>query len=251
MKYGLWYYKNTHNIGDDVWAYAQSLFYPHIDYLIDNTEVYKFKSENNENVASIVSAFVEPYNNEYSFMPPANIIPFYICSYFRPTMWELFQNDVIKAYLKAFEPIGCRTREQAEILRRIGIEAYFSGCITLTLPCLSKQKGDYICCVDVPDNVVEFVKQRAGGKFKIKVMSHEIRDVTWHSSLSIEERFEIVKNYIEVYAGANCVITSRLHAALPCLAQKTPVLFATTQEDKIGVNDIQNRIIDFMPLLYH
>ncbi|GHV53424.1 hypothetical protein FACS1894216_11390 [Synergistales bacterium] len=33
MKYGLWYFKNTRNIGDDIWAYAQFQFYPHIDYL--------------------------------------------------------------------------------------------------------------------------------------------------------------------------------------------------------------------------
>ncbi len=251
MKYGLWYYKNTHNLGDDIWAYAQSLFYPHIDYLINNTDVYKFKSENSEDVAAIVAAFVEPYNFEYSFISPTNVIPLFVSSYFRPTLWEFLQNDLVKAYLKAYEPIGCRTREQADSFCQMGIDAYFSGCISLTLPYLNKQKGNYICCVDVPDDIVALIKQRVGGKLEVKIMSHEIQDVSHHSNLSINERFEIVKSYIEVYAGAHCVITSRLHTALPCLTQKTPVLLATTRESKVGVNDIQSRLTDFLPLVHH
>ena len=69
MKYGLYYYKQTHNLGDDMWAYAQSLFYPRIDYLIENTNIYNFRSEHNETVATMIAAFVEPYNHEYAFMP--------------------------------------------------------------------------------------------------------------------------------------------------------------------------------------
>jgi len=251
VKYGLWYYKHTHNIGDDVWAYAQSLFYPRIDYLIDNTEVYKFKSDDDEEVATIVAAFVEPYNREYTFMPPANLIPLFVSSYFRPTMWEFLQQDAIRAYMKAFEPIGCRTREQANLFKEMGIDAYFSGCISLTLPNLHKPKDRYICCVDVPDHVVEYVKRKVGDRFEIRVMTHDVPNVEEHANMSIEERFDIVRNCIEIYASAHCVITSRLHAALPCLTQDTPVLLATTRERSVGVNDMESRLKDFFPLVHH
>lgn len=35
MKYGLLYYKDTDNIGDDIQTYAASRFLQRVDYLID------------------------------------------------------------------------------------------------------------------------------------------------------------------------------------------------------------------------
>lgn len=251
MKYGLYYFKNTHNLGDDMWAYAQSLFYPHIDYFIDNTSIYKFKSNNSEDVACIFAAFVEPYNCEYSFYPPKNIVPLFVGSYFRPTMHEFMNTRLIGSYLLEHAPIGCRTKELSEMLAKKGISAYFSGCISLTLPDLHKEKEDYICLVDVPEYVSDFVKNKVGNKFILKYITHDIYDIKEHSELPIEKRFEIIKGNLEIYAGAHCVITSRLHAALPCLTQNTPVLLTITNELAIGVNDIQRRVKDFFPMLNH
>lgn len=251
MKYGLYYFKNTHNLGDDMWAYAQSLFYPHIDYLIDNTTVYKFKAKNNETVASIFSAFIEPYNYEYSFLPPTNIIPLFIGSYFRPTMFEFLDTPLIKSYLKKHSPIGCRTKELAELFENKNISAYFSGCITLTLPDLKLKKEKYICLVDVPQYVVDYVKKKVAGKYELKILSHNIDNVSEHSALSIEERFELVKNNLEIYAKAHCVVTSRLHVALPCLTQNTPILLVVPNEKIDGVNDIERRLQDYLPFLNH
>ena len=38
-------------------------------------------------------------------------------------------------------------------------------------------------------------------------------------------RFKIAKNLLDRYARAKLVVTTRLHAALPCLALHTPVIF--------------------------
>jgi hypothetical protein len=256
MKYGLYYFKNTKVLGDDFWAYAQSLFYPRIDYLIDNTTIYNFKSKDNEKVATIVSAFVEPLNYEYAFMPPSNIVPFFVGSYFRSTMWEYIENDCVLKYLKSVGPIGCRSKSNVKKLQSHGIDAYFTGCITLTLPKVDKKKltSKYICCVDVPDYVVDYVKKSVGDNFEVRRMSHEIW--TWseeeqkrYSELSIYERFEKIKRYIEIYANAYCVVTSKLHCAMPCLTQDTPVLL-TVPEDGYGVFDMQDRMGDFFELFH-
>ena len=45
---------------------------------------------------------------------------------------ELITNSNIK-YLKKYEPIGCRDTNTMNILTAVGIKAYFSGCMTLTL----------------------------------------------------------------------------------------------------------------------
>ena len=42
MKYGLLYYKDTDNIGDDIQSYASERFLPRIDYMIDRENLEKF-----------------------------------------------------------------------------------------------------------------------------------------------------------------------------------------------------------------
>lgn len=251
MKYGLYYFKNTHNLGDDMWAYAQSLFLPHIDYLIDNISIYNFKSDNNEPVAAIMSAFIEPYNYEYSFCPPANIYPLFIGSYFRPTMYEFLDTELMKKYLYNHSPIGTRSKEISDFLKKRNIDSYFSGCISMTLPALNIPKQNYICLVDVPNYVIDYVKKHVGDKYEIKVMTHDIVDIKSHSEMCVLERFNIIKKLLETYSRAHCVITSRLHVALPCLTQDTPVLLTVTDESSVGVNDIERRIKDFYPYVHH
>ena len=252
MKYGVYYFKNTHNIGDDIWAYAQSLFYPHIDYLIDNTSLYKFRSKNDEDVATIIGAFVEPRNYEWCFLPPSNIIPFFTGAYFRSTMWEFLQNAQIIRYLKAFAPIGTRTTAIAEKFKDLGIDAYYSGCVTLTFPEMKKRSGGYICLVDVPEYVEDYVRKNVGNNIEIKIITHDLPNLgeeifLKHRELSIEERFEKVRELIQIYADARCVVTSKLHCALPCLTQHTPVLL-TLPRDGRGIVDMYERMQCFFEL---
>ena len=51
-----------------------------------------------------------------------------------------------------------------------------------------------------------------------------------YSALSAEDRLRRVEKLLRRYQGAKCVITSRLHCALPCLALQTPVLLVYKRE---------------------
>lgn len=53
-------------------------------------------------------------------------------------------------YFKRYQPIGCRDENTAIKLRNHGIDAYFSGCLTLTIGDLfvSKSRSDKIYIVD-------------------------------------------------------------------------------------------------------
>ena len=42
MKYGLIYYKNTHNLGDDILSYVGKKFLPKVDYYIDREHLDVF-----------------------------------------------------------------------------------------------------------------------------------------------------------------------------------------------------------------
>lgn len=43
-----------------------------------------------------------------------------------------------------------------------------------------------------------------------------------------EEKFFIAESFLRLYENAQCVITDKVHCALPCLGLKTPVLFFNT-----------------------
>lgn len=59
------------------------------------------------------------------------------------------------------------------------------------------------------------------------------------------ERFRIANSLLEKYAKAQLVITTRIHAALPCLALKTPVILINKNYDRNrfdGLYDLLNTI---------
>lgn len=50
------------------------------------------------------------------------------------------------------------------------------------------------------------------------------------------ERLKLAKDLIKRYAKASLVITSRIHAALPCIGLETPVLFITPDKPSASMN---------------
>ncbi len=69
-------------------------------------------------------------------------------------------------------------------------------------------------------------------------MSHGIPEL---DKMSPNERLKIAEEYLDKYSKAKMVITTRLHAALPCLSMKTPVLMlnmATDQYRYSGLHEL-------------
>ena len=67
------------------------------------------------------------------FPPTDAIHPLFISFHLRPTVYDKFFTPAAIAYLKAHAPIGCRDLATVRELKRRGIEAEFTSCITLTL----------------------------------------------------------------------------------------------------------------------
>lgn len=240
MKYGVLFNKNNLNLGDDIQAYATARFYPSLDYFVDREHINEFQSENSEPVAVIMNAW---YMWEKWHWPPARcIVPHMIGIHYAdhelarqpgsPLKYEALEG-LGREYLKAYEPIGCRDYYTMSQLQNLGIDSYFSGCITLTLPEMPIQKPqkEYICIVDVDKRVrsklLEILKD---SPYELKFMTHnDTRDETrtW------EERKQKVEELLTLYRNAKYVITKRLHCALPCLSQGTPVLLIKQMDDDI------------------
>jgi len=151
--------------------------------------------------------------------------------------------------MKTHGPIGARDISTLNFLNDNNIPSYFSGCLTLTLdknPNIKKQ--DYIVTVDVPKELINFLKTKTNKKiYDVTQMApldinkpHEIQISIYNSN----EKFIIANGLLDLYQGASCVITNRLHVALPCLAFKTPVLLInnyTYDVDRFsGLKDLIN-----------
>lgn len=240
MKYGILLNKNNENIGDDIQAYATSQFLPHVDYFVDREFIDDFQSENGEPVAVIMNAWY--MWKKWNWPPSKYIVPKFVGFHYAdhqlarqpgsPVKYE-FLNGIGGDYLKAYGPIGCRDRFTCDMLTQLGIDSYFSGCITMTLPKMPvrEDRGTYICLVDLEERVVDKIKSiLKDQKIELKVMTHN-RDR--NSELTWEDRQKQVVELLTTYQNARCVVTKRLHCALPCLALETPVFLIKEMENDI------------------
>ncbi|MEE0901862.1 MAG: hypothetical protein UIB31_04970, partial [Methanobrevibacter sp.] len=71
------------------------------------------------------------------------------------------------------------------------------------------------------------------------------------SYYNAQDKFFIAENILRLYENAGCVITDRLHCALPCLALETPVLLFNSrpkQERFDGLNNLllQSNLNDYL-----
>lgn len=240
MKYGLILNKNNLNIGDDIQAFATARFLPQVDYFIDREYMDDFRPEEDEPVAVIMNAWYMWH--KWNWPPAKNIIPLFVGFHYAdhqlakqpgsPIKYE-FLNGIGGDYLKAYGPIGCRDYYTRDQLQALGIESYFSGCITMTIPKMPEtpEKGSYICLVDLEEKVANKMKKLLAEKnMDVRVITHNRER---NSEMSWEDREKQVTDLLTLYQNARCVVTKRLHCALPCLALETPVFMIKEMEDDI------------------
>lgn len=240
MKYGVLLNKSNVNGGDDIQAYATARFLPHVDYFIDREHIDEFASDSGEPVAVIMNAWY--MWAKWNWPPSKFIVPKFVGFHYAdhqlavqpgsPVKYE-FLEGLGGEYLKANGPIGCRDEFTHGRLTDLGIDSYFSGCITMTIPKMpeTKDKGSYICLVDLEPKVVKKLKpmlQKQG--IEVRVMTHNKKrdpEQSW------ESRLKFVKDRLTVYQNARCVVTKRLHCALPCLALEVPTFIIKEMTDDI------------------
>lgn len=87
--------------------------------------------EGTEHIKTIMNGWymLKPEN----FPPTANIIPLYVSFHLAPFVAKKFFVESTINHLRQYEPIGCRDINTMRIMKKHGIKAYFSGCLTLSL----------------------------------------------------------------------------------------------------------------------
>lgn len=244
MKYGLVVNIKTENIGDDIQSYAAKQFLPTIDYVIDREALDTFDSHG-EVVKAIMNGWY--MYSKFNWPPVSAIAPLWVAMHISENDYfgigERFLEGIGGAYLRHYAPIGARDVSTLEMLERNHIPAYLSGCLTLTIPQFDNvDKTDEILLVDV-DSGCEKAIRELYPKENIQCATHHT-DAEEYSQRTIADRFDGVERLLRRYQGAKCVITSRLHCALPCLALQTPVFL-------IYKDEYAPRIQSFLSLLHY
>jgi hypothetical protein len=121
-------------------------------------------------------------------------------------------------YLRARAPVGARDRFTEDLFARYDVPSYYSGCLTLTVTARAGEEHGRVVACDLAPPLIDALGRRFGEAPLV---------VTQHEAPATPERIrrEKAERLLSTYAGARCVVTSRLHCALPCLALGTPVLF--------------------------
>lgn len=220
MKYGILEYKNPNitNIGDGMQILSTLNLYRHMG--IEQGEIltidfFDLQTYDGEEVILPISLPFYGYNrnNRITCFSPKIKPIFLSMSLFSMNLEE----DEI-AYLKQFEPIGCRDEYTAEGLRKKGVLAYLNGCMTLTLDTEKRNtSGGKVYAIDVSQEFMEYIPAELKKKMVLGTSIYK------NVSMKTEEYARIL---LDQYAEqAELVITSRMHAAIPCFATGIPVVF--------------------------
>lgn len=230
MNFGVIINPNTTNLGDDIQTYAATRFFKNPLY-IDRENLDKV----HEKVKVIMNGW---FMSQTKNWPPSSSIDSLFISFHGNNK---IINKELYSYYKKFEPIGCRDLDTLELFNSIGIDAYYSGCLTLTLPEMKNPRTDEIIVVDLlrsnySDEYRNYIKNNLiPKKFEnqISYISHLISEP---QTSTFSERMKNVELLLDRYSRAKLVVTSLIHCALPCLAIGTPVLFVD-----IGFSNRGNR----------
>jgi hypothetical protein len=142
---------------------------------------------------------------------------------------ERFVEEEIYLKMKPYMPIGCRDRGTMKFLRNLGVDAYFSGCLTLTFDKRENEpKNGKIFTVDVAPRVLKRLP-----KYITDSADDTISHFYYWSHYPVSDEgakeFENAgRAILNRYRNeAKLVITSKIHAAMPCVAMGIPVVFIT------------------------
>ena len=242
-QFGLLSYVGTDDLGDEIQSIAARQFLPRVDWYVDREGMNLFGSAETGKVWLIANGgFLHRPEN---WPPSQHIRPLWVSMHIsksRSQRSNLRPQDVILSdpavkCLKGYGPVGARDLHTLDLLRRSDVDSYFSGCLTLTLqPPPVERRDDLVVLNDVPEPVASRIRQRTS-KTLVET-SHR-----GPAEAPVEDRFAHAEGLLQTYAEAGCVITTRLHCALPSLAFGTPVLLLDTAEDRYqlsGLTDFMN-----------
>lgn len=138
-------YENFFNIGDYIQSLAACQF-------TDGSVKFLNRERLDEYVGDPIKLLLNGwFLHEPVHWPPSNYIePLFVSFHLNSDAYKILDNEASIEYFKKHQIIGCRDKTTMNLLLEKGVNAYFSGCLTLTLgeKYKSKERTDTIYFVD-------------------------------------------------------------------------------------------------------
>lgn len=226
---------STRNVGDDIQAIAAERLLPEDKIPINRDKISQFTWGGA--IPTLMNGWYmhpigyvyregEGHVREFNWPPAAVIDPLLISMHFTETFLPAVCSEESVRYLLEHAPVGARDYFTLKVLQEHNIPSYFSGCLTLTLEKSTAEKDPIVYAVDVDRECVAFIRSQT--TYLVEEIHHEMSK---EMSRNPQKRRRYAEALLEKYQKARYVVTSRLHAALPCLAFETPVLLLNVQQD--------------------
>ncbi|SDW73231.1 Polysaccharide pyruvyl transferase [Pseudomonas kuykendallii] len=230
------------NLGDDIQTLAVSRLVPRVDGYVSR-----------EALNQIAEPCTVPMNgffmNTGNWPPSAQVSPVFFAFHISPPAQAVICSPEGIDYLRRWQPIGCRDRGTQALLERHGVQAYYSRCVTLTLPRREQSpegEGEVFLVGLSPAarrTVPASIRKRA-----VVVDQAKLRLPIGNTRLRLELAGELLDQYRR---RARLVITSKIHCAMPCIAMGIPVVFLYDAarrddyrvkiiEDLVGIHYVHN-----------
>lgn len=170
------------------------------------------------------------FTHEATNWPPSDkIIPLFFGFHLTPDAAPFFARH--RDYFAKHAPIGCRDEATAGVVRSWGVDAYVSGCATMTFPTRSVEPEDPKLVL-VDQTAKHFLKSEKKGSVRI---THKFPAYVEKNSLKLDMARTLLDFYRD---NAGMVVTSRIHCAMPCAAMGIPVAYTGVRDGRTGVVDI-------------
>jgi hypothetical protein len=170
------------------------------------------------------------FSHTNDFLPSNNILPVFIGTHLsRKAQLYLLQFSLYDRNYFSNMEIGCRDLYTLDFCRRNNIKAYFSRCLTLTLPRREPSSTqNQIFFIDFPKSIRKYIPD------SIKKDAIDLNQIQNDISLITDYRKSelTAQNLLYIYSSqAKLVLTQRLHTALCCLAMGIPFVLIELSDD--------------------
>lgn len=185
MKQALLIYESINqyfNIGDYIQSLAANQFLYDEPIFINREKLSRYDGEE---VKLIMNGWFlhQPKN-----WPPSYIIkPLFVSFHLNSTAYEILESNEVIEYFKKNEPIGCRDLNTMHKLKEFNIEAYFTGCLTLTL-------GERYKSVEKTNEII-FVDPYFEINFKLKNILKSISNILMQGMSMIKLNRKLNKKF--------------------------------------------------------
>ncbi len=219
------------NLGDEIQSIAAMNLLPSCDGMISREALNEVQEKC---IVSLNGFFMSSSN----WPPSDKVIPIPFAFHIAKKSKEIICSPQGLEYLKRYQPIGCRDQGTAEILQKHGLTAYFSRCVTLTLPkrpLLDSQNK--VCIVGLNPSFHKLIPHH------LKKNAVIINQSNLHLPLvTPQQKMQLAENLLDFYKNhASLVITQKIHCAMPCIAMGIPVIFLW---DSLKKNDYRIKTLD-------